>query len=272
MEEQADAAKKSCFVIAPLGEDGSAVRLRSDKVFRHVIKPAVEECGYSPLRSDIEPRPGMIGQQTINHLLEDDLVIADLTGLNANVFYELAIRHMVSKPVVQVIQKGESLPFDITQSRTIFLDHTDLDSVERCRQEIITQIRELERDPSLIENPVSQAIRIETLSQSSDPKDRHDGEVLARLDRLSAQVEMLLLDRQYRRRQGAGLAVNGSLAGRPADAVLGNDKAYQLDADLGSPLDSIAGTSVTLEQAVAKFERWRDADTHAAASDQPESV
>lgn len=110
------------------------------------------------------------------------------------------------------------------------------------------------------------------MSQSSDPKDRHDGEVLARLDRLSAQVEMLLLDRQYRRRQGAGLAVNGSLAGRPADAVLGNDKAYQLDADLGSPLDSIAGTSVTLEQAVAKFERWRDADTHAAASDQPESV
>lgn len=108
MEEQADAAKKSCFVIAPLGEDGSAVRLRSDKVFRHVIKPAVEECGYSPLRSDIEPRPGMIGQQTINHLLEDDLVIADLTGLNANVFYELAIRHMVSKPVVQVIQLSRS--------------------------------------------------------------------------------------------------------------------------------------------------------------------
>jgi hypothetical protein len=271
VEEQEEGSRKSCFVIAPLGEDGSAIRVRSDKVFRHVIKPAVEECGYSPLRSDIEPRPGMIGQQIINHLLEDDLVIADLTGLNANVFYELAIRHMVSKPVVQIIQKGESLPFDITQSRTIFLDHTDLDSVERCRQEIITQIRELERDPSLVENPVSQAIRIETLSQSPDPKDRHDAEFLTRLDRLSAQVEMLLLDRQCQR---AGIDVspgNGPVVGRLTGAVSGNSKVLHPDTSLGSPFDRVGGMSVTLEQAVQAFGRMQDTGDHPGTSDEPES-
>ncbi|HEV2074363.1 MAG TPA: hypothetical protein VGR29_12055 [Thermomicrobiales bacterium] len=262
MEEQEEGSRKSCFVIAPLGEDGSVVRVRSDKVFRHVIKPAVEECGYSPLRSDIEPRPGMIGQQIISHLLQDDLVIADLTGLNANVFYELAIRHMVSKPVVQIIQKGESLPFDITQSRTIFLDHTDLDSVERCRQEIITQIGELERDPSLVENPVSQAIRIETLSQSPDPKDRHDAKFLARLDRLSAQVEMLLLDRQCQRPEIGGSLANGPVVGRPADAVPGSSNANQPGPTPGSPFDRVGGMSVTLEQAVQALGHPQGAGDH----------
>ena len=272
MEEHEEGSKKSCFVIAPLGEDGSAVRVRSDKVFRHVVKPAVEECGYSPLRSDIEPRPGMIGQQIISHLLEDDLVIADLTGLNANVFYELAIRHMVSKPVVQIIQKGESLPFDITQSRTIFLDHTDLDSVERCRQEIITQIRELERDPSLVENPVSQAIRIETLSQSSDPKDRHDAEFLARLDRLSAQVEMLLLDRQCQRAGVDVIPANGPVAGLPSGTVPGNNALNHPDTSLGSAFDRVGGTSVTLEQAVQAFSRIQDPGDRPTTNDEPESV
>jgi len=96
--------QKSCFVIGPIGESGSPIRSRADRVFRHVIQPAAAACGYfKVIRSDLDARPGMIGSQVINHLLDDDLVIADLTGHNANVFYELAIRHMVQKPVVQII-------------------------------------------------------------------------------------------------------------------------------------------------------------------------
>lgn len=183
---------KSCFVIAPLSEEGTTTRDRSDKVYQHIIKPAVEACGYRPLRSDIEPTPGMIGQQIITHLVEDDLVVADLTGQNANVFYELAIRHMVRKPVVQVIQKNERLPFDITQSRTIFFDHTDLDSAEDCRRQIMSQVRQLERDPTAVENPVSHAFRIDTLLKGDDPREQRDGEILTRLDRISYQLTQLL--------------------------------------------------------------------------------
>jgi hypothetical protein len=230
MGKQDEEGKRSCFVIAPIGHEGSPERIRSDKVFRHVILPVCEETGYAPLRSDIEPTPGMIGHQIISHLMHDDLVIADLTGLNANVFYELAIRHMVRKPVVQLIQKGEALPFDITQSRTIFLDHTDLDSVEACREEISRQIRELERDPSLGENPVSQAVRIEKLAESNEDDERRDAEILAYLDRLSYQVELLVLDRQRR------------TAGAPS-------------VGRGLEMPDFLSSTVTLEQAVTALKR-----------------
>lgn len=250
---------KSCFVIAPLSEGGSPVRSRSDKVFRHIIKPAVEQCGYEPLRSDIEPTPGMIGQQIINHLLKDDLVIADLTGQNANVFYELAIRHMARKPVVQIIEKGEPLPFDITQSRTIFLDHTDLDSVETCREEIVKQITELEHDPELIENPVSQALRIESLKESSDPRERREGEMIARLDRLSALVEMLLLKQHLHSLRGTSLAgmrpgIDGAF---DEEQMVG--EASSFGQNIATPVDDIIGTSATLDEAITRFERMRDA-------------
>ncbi len=120
-----EAPRKTCFVIAPIGELGGSTRSRSDKVLRHIITPAATECGYSVVRSDRESSPGMIGSQVINHLIEDDLVIADLTDHNANVFYELAIRHVVRKPIVQIIKSDQRLPFDVIQSRTIFVDHTD---------------------------------------------------------------------------------------------------------------------------------------------------
>lgn len=230
---------KSCFVIAPIGEEGSPARIRSDKVFRHVIKPVCDECGYAPLRSDIEATPGMIGHQIISHLLKDDLVIADLTGLNANVFYELAIRHMVRKPVVQMIQKGQSLPFDITQSRTIFLDHTDLDSAQACREEMVRQIRELERDPTVVENPVSQAVRIDELRQSEDSKDRRDADILASLDRLSYQLEMLLLDRQTPRRNGHAEDAGAFPVQAPSIG----------DIVAGGQFSRILESSVTLDQA-----------------------
>jgi hypothetical protein len=84
---------------------------------------------------------------------------------------------MANKPIVQIIEKGEGLPFDITQSRTIFLDHTDLDSVDACRQEINRQIGEMERDPDLIANPMTQAVRIEMLRESPDPQDQRDAEI-----------------------------------------------------------------------------------------------
>src|SRR5262245_41219233 len=103
--------EKVCFVICPIGKEGSDIRKRSDKVFKYIITTAVTNCGYEPLRADKIAETGMITTHVINQLIEAPLVVADLTGWNANVFYELAIRHVVRKPFVQLIQKGETLPF-----------------------------------------------------------------------------------------------------------------------------------------------------------------
>ncbi|MCE7699615.1 MAG: hypothetical protein K8E24_012670 [Methanobacterium paludis] len=111
--------EKTCFVIAPLGEPESEIRKRSDKILRHIITPVAEECGYKTVRADEISEPGIITSQIIQHIMDDELIIADLTGQNPNVFYELAIAHVIKKPLVQIIKKDEDIPFDIASTRTI---------------------------------------------------------------------------------------------------------------------------------------------------------
>lgn len=90
--------EKSCFVISPIGEPDSDTRKRADQILKHVVKPAVAECGYTAVRADEIDKPGIITSQVIQRVVTDPLVIADLTERNPNVFYELAIRHALRKP------------------------------------------------------------------------------------------------------------------------------------------------------------------------------
>ena len=83
---------KICFVIAPIGEETSDTRKRSDQVLRHIIAPSVLKHGYQAIRADQIAEPGMIASQVIQHIVEDALVAADLTDWNPNVFYELSRR------------------------------------------------------------------------------------------------------------------------------------------------------------------------------------
>jgi hypothetical protein len=180
--------KGLCFVIAPIGEEGSETRTRSDQVLNHVIAPAATECGYEALRADKISEPGIITSQVIQHLVEDPLVIADLTGRNPNVFYELAVRHAVKKPIVQMIQAGETIPFDVAATRTIQLDHHDLDSVAHCREELVRQIRTVERDVSQVDTPISVAIDLQSLRLSDNPLEKSNAEIISMLQELRAMV------------------------------------------------------------------------------------
>jgi hypothetical protein len=180
--------KRLCFVIAPIGEEGSETRTRSDQVLNHVIAPAAAECGYKALRADKISEPGLITPQIIQHLVEDPLVVADLTGHNANVFYELAVRHAVRKPMVQIIQAGERIPFDVAGTRTIDVDHRDLDSVARCHQEMVRQIRTVEKDVSQVDTPISVAIDLQSLRRSENPLEKSNAEIISMLQDLRAAV------------------------------------------------------------------------------------
>ena len=154
----ADTNEKICFVIAPIGEPESDIRKRSDQVLEHIIRPVVESCGYKAVRADEIAEPGIITNQIIRHVVDDPLVIADLTEQNPNVFYELAIRHAIRKPLVQIINKVKDIPFDVGSMRTIQVDHQNLDSVKEAKTEIQKQIQYLEANPSSLENPISIAL------------------------------------------------------------------------------------------------------------------
>src|SRR5262245_18567694 len=89
-----DAFRDICFLIAPIGLPDSPERRRLTGLAKllHGILPTV---GLGLLCPHEIPEAGSITEQVINALYRSRLVIADLTGLNPNVMYELAIRHCV---------------------------------------------------------------------------------------------------------------------------------------------------------------------------------
>ncbi len=104
---------KQCFIIGPFGEEKSEIRKWSDALVADVIAPIAREFGYDARRSIEHARPRDISSDMVGKLLQADLVVADLTGANANVYYELAIRHAIERPFMHVIQEGQHPPFDI---------------------------------------------------------------------------------------------------------------------------------------------------------------
>jgi hypothetical protein len=122
-----DSKKPLCFVVGPIGKDGSLERKHSDLLLHALIKHVLmaDEFGYAVKRADEDADPGMIGDRVVSDIIDADLVIADLTDLNANAFYELGIRHSTEKPTIHVAKAGTALPFDTVAHRTIFVDLAD---------------------------------------------------------------------------------------------------------------------------------------------------
>lgn len=147
-------SKRLCFFIAPIGESGSDTRRRSDDVLKYIVRPACEECGYDVVRADELDTPGIITDRVIGLLLGANVVVVDLTGNNPNVFYELGIRHSAGLPVVQILQEGARLPFDISNLNTIFFDSSSLASSDQCRHRLVRHIRSTE-DGGVQGNPVT---------------------------------------------------------------------------------------------------------------------
>jgi hypothetical protein len=180
--------QKTCFVIAPIGEPESETRQRSDLVLQYIIREAIEPCGYVAIRADEIDRPGIITTQVIQHIVEAPLVIADLTERNPNVFYELALRHALRRPLIQLISKGEVIPFDVAGTRTIQVDHRDLASVRAAKSQIVKQVQALENDPFDVESPISVALDLQSMRQSGSPEARSLVDVIDLLGSLRQTV------------------------------------------------------------------------------------
>jgi len=158
---------KKCFVICPFGPENSDIRKQSDLVFEELIKPALNEKGYDePYRTIDNAQPGAINTQIITELYEADLVIADLSGSNPNVFYELALRHSVGKPFIHISDNPENIPFDIHGISVIQIK-TDLAGSKKCIKEIQNQIQKINDGKGYFENPASELRPIQQLKDKS---------------------------------------------------------------------------------------------------------
>jgi hypothetical protein len=151
--------KNICFYITPIGSDDSEERKHADLFTSSLVQPALDELGLTLVRADKIGEPGMITSQIIEYLKRSRLAIADLSYLNPNVFYEVALRHALRLPVVQLIRKADRLPFDVNQSRTLVLDTSDIytlvPKLQTYRSEIANQARKALEDPESVGNPIS---------------------------------------------------------------------------------------------------------------------
>jgi hypothetical protein len=96
-----------------------------DTLYSDVIKPTSEHMGFEALRADVGfNKPGIILQDITRGILEAEIVIAEITAENANVFYELGYAHALAKPTILLAERGRQLPFDISGYRCIFYDNT----------------------------------------------------------------------------------------------------------------------------------------------------
>jgi tetratricopeptide (TPR) repeat protein len=109
-----------CFVLMPFGRKSGAggAMIDFDAVYKDYIAPAIREAGMEPLRADEEQAGGLIHKPMYERLILCDYAVADLTTANANVFYELGLRHGI-KPAstVMVFAGGSALPFDVAPLR-----------------------------------------------------------------------------------------------------------------------------------------------------------
>lgn len=160
-------AIKKLFIISPIGEPNSEDRIYFDKARRHIIDPVAVEKNYETKRADNISKPGRITKQIIERLRNDDLVVADLTRKNPNVFYELAVRHAVGRPVILMATFGEKIPFDVAAQRVIFYD-LDPDNIAAAKEEMERQISEVESAKFIVDSPIEATISIKHLEKGNN--------------------------------------------------------------------------------------------------------
>jgi hypothetical protein len=126
-----------CFVIMPFGKKGTASENHYDQVYAHIIKRALDRAGLACRRADEIPTAGPVPEAVKQQLRRADLVLADLSDRNPNVFYELGFRHALGKPSIAVCDDVSTLPFNLATYGTIQYSLTNVTEAAHAEDKII---------------------------------------------------------------------------------------------------------------------------------------
>lgn len=151
-----------CFVLMPFGRklDGTGASIDFDAVYERLIAPAVRAAGFDPVRADEEMTGGIVHKPMFERLILCEYAVADLTFANANVFYELGVRHAVRPySTILIFATGTRLPFDVELDRGLpySLDPTGAPADINAARGRLTNRLTAARDAS-VDSPVFQLI------------------------------------------------------------------------------------------------------------------
>lgn len=130
----------TCFVIMPFGG-------HFDNYYAEIYAPAIEASGLTSERSDNLFRPGSIVEDIWQFTKEAKIILADLSQMNPNVFYELGLAHAITKPVILVVENIEHVPFDLRNLRVHIYDKNDSNWGEKLKGKIQNSIAEILESP-----------------------------------------------------------------------------------------------------------------------------
>ncbi|MDW7548170.1 hypothetical protein [Pseudoalteromonas peptidolytica] len=187
MEENKE--KKKCFVVTPIGNENSEIRRSADGLIASVIKPVCKSLNIEVFVAHEIDSTGSITGQVLEHVLGDELVIANLTSLNPNVMYELAVRHAARKPAVALAEVGTQLPFDISDERTLFYKN-DMYGVEDLKRKLRVSIESALKDETP-DNPVYRAITNKVM-KDVNPQNDVEHYLLDKINKIETAVSKLV--------------------------------------------------------------------------------
>lgn len=190
-----DAEKsKSCFVVTQIGEEDSLERIHADWVFDEILTPVFNErpVQYNLIRADKISAPGLIDAQIIDFIINSELVVADLTNTNPNVFYEIGIRHVIQKPIIHIHLKGQRIPFDVSLYRSMQFALTRPADIRRARVDLNALVEATEGAGFIVDNPVVRAKGKIKFDQTATEKEKI---LESQIEDLINRIENLEIDR-----------------------------------------------------------------------------
>lgn len=130
----------TCFVMMPFGP-------WFDRYYQEIYVPAIKEAGFEPIRADELFTTGSVVEQIWEQIEKGKLLLADLSGKNPNVFYELGLAHAARKPVVFTAALVDDVPFDLRHLRVIIYDIREPEWASRLRKSITDYLRNAAKEP-----------------------------------------------------------------------------------------------------------------------------
>ncbi len=146
--EHGGAQRTSCFIVMPFGQEWSVD-------VRRILSSGCEALGVRAVRGDDLFTPTDFLEDIWQSINAADFVIADITGRNPNVLYELGIAHTLAKPVLILSKHGADIPVDLATRRVILYGQSEIDWREDLAHKISEAVAGIVRDYGLTRPSIS---------------------------------------------------------------------------------------------------------------------
>lgn len=159
-----------------------------DSYYESIYVPAIDAAGLEPCRADDLYRPSTIIHDIWSYTQSAKLVLADLSGKNANVFYELGLAHALAKPAILITESMEDVPFDLRALRVLEYNKNEPRWGEALQEKITASIREVLDAPLQSVLPAFLTVKPESKTKAVSEHEKQFLELKREIDLLRNEV------------------------------------------------------------------------------------